>query len=227
LDFSVRILKLWNLGCGIVLQLKVSRLCEDNYLYLAWVTSRGGVTYRYRGQHDSLNRASVGRGKWRLLLGQLREAFRRRGGQGEFEHAGLSEDADFTRRKANFSLDLLRKSGAERSTDDRERLHTGSHSYLLRKKPVVFSDHLPCRRFSTSNLPLSVFPPEAPHLYSEYQFTGMSKTTGLRPSWPRIFSCLVSRSCLLFSVTLTVDQQKSNESAIKRVFDLPFAQGQV
>lgn len=55
------------------------------------------------------------------LLGHLIEAFRRQEGQGEFQHAGLSEHADVTRRKANFSLDLLRKLDGERSTEAKER----------------------------------------------------------------------------------------------------------
>ena len=79
------------------------------------------LRYPYRGQHDFPKRASVGRGKRRQLLGHLREAFRRQEGQGEFEHAGLSEDADVTRRKANFSLDLLRKLSGERSIEAKER----------------------------------------------------------------------------------------------------------
>ena len=151
-----------------VLQLKKNRLCEDNYLYLARVTLRGGgVRYPYRGQHDFPKRASVGRGKRRPLLSHVREAFRRQEGQGEFEHAGLSERADVTRRKANFSLDLLRKLDGERSTETKERHALKFSTRLFRNELTVFSDHMPCRRFSTSNLPLRVFPPEAPHFYSE------------------------------------------------------------
>lgn len=125
------------------------------------------LRYPYRGQHDFPKRASVGRGKRRQLLGHLREAFRRQEGQGEFEHAGLSEDADVTRRKANFSLDLLRKLSGERSIEAKERHMPNLSSCLFHNELTVFSDHMLCRRFSTSNLPLSVFPPEARHFYSE------------------------------------------------------------
>lgn len=87
-----------------------------------WLRQRGGgVRYPYRGQHDIPKRASVGRGKRRPLLGHLTQAFRRPEGQGEFQHAGLSEHADVTRRKANSSLDLLRTLGGERSAKAKER----------------------------------------------------------------------------------------------------------